>query len=131
MKVRRFIDELNSRLIHLVHMKNPQDLEETFDATFRAVTKYDLRKKADAEASLAEQVEALQIQIAELTTGSQSSVNYTTSISASQPLPSVQVYQPPPRMEQGQIEYSALVYYTPATNAVPPLNRPYETPPTN
>ena len=59
MKVRRFVDGLNSRLTPLVHMKNPQDLEEAFDATSRAATGFDLKKKADAETSLAEQVEAL------------------------------------------------------------------------
>ena len=73
-------------------MKNPQDLEEAFDAASRAVTGFDLGKKADAEASLAEQVEALQVQIAELTTGARPTVNYTTPVPAPQtPLP-VQAY---------------------------------------
>src|ERR1043165_1251442 len=75
MKVRRFVDGLNSRLTPLVHMKNPQDLEEAFDAASRAATGFDLGKKADAEISLAEQVEALQVQIVELTTGIQPVVN--------------------------------------------------------
>src|ERR1043165_9622889 len=85
MKVRRFVDGLNSHLTPLVHMKNPQDLEEAFDAASRAATGFDLRKKADAEASLTEQVEALQIQLAELTTGSRPAVNYVTNYTQQQP----------------------------------------------
>src|ERR1044071_6312990 len=61
MKVRSFVDGLNSRLTPLVHMKNPQDLEEAFEVASWAATGYELEKKADAEASLAEQVEALQV----------------------------------------------------------------------
>jgi hypothetical protein len=116
-------------------MRNPQDLEEAFEAASRAITGYDLGKKADTEASLAEQVEALQIQFAKLTTGSRPSINCATPVSAPATNPfatyqlPVQAYQPPPRMEQGQIEYSTPVFYTPTTNAIPPLNRPYENQP--
>src|ERR1044072_5189968 len=59
MKVRRFVDGLNSRLTPLVHMKNPQDLKEAFDATSRAATGFELGKKADAKISLVEQIEVL------------------------------------------------------------------------
>jgi hypothetical protein len=40
-------------------MRNPQDLEEACDAASRVATGYELRKKANAETSLAKQIEAL------------------------------------------------------------------------
>src|ERR1044072_8249020 len=112
MKVRRFVDGLNSHLTPLVHMKNPQDLEEAFEAASRAATGFDLGKKADAEASLAEQVEALQIQLAEMTTGSRLPINCAMP---------VQVYQLP-QFKQGQVEHRPSTFHPSNTNSVPAPN---------
>src|ERR1044072_4131105 len=46
MKVRRFVDGLNSRLTPLVHMKNSQHLEKAFDAAARVTIGFELEKKA-------------------------------------------------------------------------------------
>ena len=110
-------------------MKNPQDLKKTFDAAFRAATGYDLGKKADAEVFLAEQIEVLQAQIAELTTGTRPTVNYTTSYTQP-PVTTMHVSSPINPFDQPP-EQNPPVYYIPTTNTVPLLNRSYENPPTN
>ena len=93
----------------MVYMQNPQDLEEAYDYAARAATGVDLGKQAEQEVSMAEQIEALQIQLVELTFGQATSqVNYV--------MPPQSQNQPP-------------VYYTPEANWVPPLNQPYETNP--
>src|ERR1044071_9369792 len=110
MKKRKFIGELNPRISPMVYMQNPQDLEEAYDYAARAATGVDLSKQAEKEVSMAEQIEALQIQLAELTTGQTTSqVNYVM----------------PPQQQQNPPS----VYYTPEANWVPPLNQPYETNP--
>src|ERR1044072_2710988 len=107
MKVRRFIDRLNSRLTPLVHMKNPQDLEEAFDAVSRVATGFKLGKKADSEVSLAEQIKALQVRIAKLTMGSQPTVNYTTNY-----------HQPP-------VAAATTYILPPASNSMTPQTIPF------
>ena len=93
----------------MVYMQNPQDLEEAYDYAARAATGVNLSKQAEKEVSMAEQIEALQIQLAELTTGQTTSqVNYA---------------MPPQQQNPPQ------TYYIPETNWVPPLNQPYETNP--
>ena len=106
-------------------MKNPQDLKEAFDVASRATTGFVLGKKAENEISLAEQVKALQVQIVELTMGSRPTVNYTTNYS--QPLAMTTVmYTSLPESNLPPSEPNPPVYYTPTTNAVPPLNCPYK-----
>jgi hypothetical protein len=119
-------------------MKNPQDLEEAFNAASKAVTGFEFGKKADSEISLAEQIEALQVRITELITGPQPAVNYTTNYHQP-PVAVTTTYVPPPVsnpvLSQTNSflppEQNPSVYYTPASNVIPPLNRPYENLPAN
>src|ERR1044072_7838336 len=79
MKKRKFIRGLNPKISPLVYMQNPQDLEEAYDYAAKAATGFDLGKQAEREVSMAEQIEALQIQLAELTTGQNTTqINYVT-----------------------------------------------------
>ena len=99
MKKRKFIERLNPRISPIVYIQNPQDLKKAYDYAARTTIKFDLRKQAEREVSIAEQIEALQIQLAELTTG-QTLITQPTIPAA---------------------------YYTLEANWTPPLNRPYET----
>ena len=44
MKKQKFIEGLSSKVLPLVYMQNPQDLEEAFEQAARAATGFDLEK---------------------------------------------------------------------------------------
>ena len=72
----------------MVYMQNLQDLEEAYDYVARATTGFDLGKQAEKEVGMAEQIEALQIQLAELTTGQiTNQINYVTPPQQQNPPP--------------------------------------------
>ena len=61
MKKWKFIEGLNPKIVSLVYMQNPQNLEEAYEQAAQATTGFDLRKQAKKKISMAEQIEVLQI----------------------------------------------------------------------
>src|ERR1043166_9218746 len=74
MKVRKFVDGLNHRIAPLIYMAGPNDLPEAIDYVTRAYTKQKVYDKKNKEVGMAEQIEQLQAQIAELTLNSMNNV---------------------------------------------------------
>src|ERR1044072_1799025 len=70
MKVRKFVDGLNHRIAPLIYMAGPNDLPEAIDYAKRAYTGQEMYEKKNKEIGMAEQIEQLQAQIAELTLNS-------------------------------------------------------------
>ena len=70
MKVRKFIEGLSPKIAPMVYMSNAGDLEEAVEYATRAYTGHEMNDRRSKEVSLAEQVELLQAQIAELTVNS-------------------------------------------------------------
>ena len=83
MKVRKFMDGLNYRIAPLIYMAGPNDLSEAIDYATRAYTRQEVYNKKNKKIGMAEQIEQLQAQIAELT------LNLVNNV-ANPPLPTQQ-----------------------------------------
>src|ERR1043165_4012256 len=93
MKVHKFVDGLNHQIAPLIYMAEPNDLPEAIDYATRAYTRQKEYDKKNKEARMAEQIEQLQAQIAELT------LNSVNNVANPPPLvqqPVQNYYSPPP-----------------------------------
>src|ERR1043165_7795546 len=113
MKVRKFVDSLNHRIAPLIYMDGPNDLLEAIDYATRAYTGQEVYDKKNKEVGMAEQIEQLQAQIAELTLNS---VNNVANLPLPVQQPIQNYYNQPP----------VNLWVQNVSQSLPPLNRPYE-----
>src|ERR1043165_3768666 len=73
-KVRKFVDGLNHRIALLIYMAGPNNLPEAIDYATRAYTGQEGYDKKNKKVGMAEQIEQLQAQIAELILNSMNNV---------------------------------------------------------